>query len=335
MANSILTVDHAELTAANAPIFGFVAAPQIQAVALRLAEHWYGNTTGGYITLSKTEDPGTIKNVRKDTDPITGEIIFVKPVKDKLDKGNLLLRDAVRISEKYISMGLHPLAHAQVWYQQDSRGGPPQLIDLPDWKIIEGWAQLRRPHKTEFFQMTPKEREQNGLIEGDIGIIAYGIEDKALYGQMVVSLLDRKYDLDEARRQAAKITSSGSGIGIYAKKEHGGFRVKGRSKEWRAKRRANRDMAAQLCGDPTAAELKKYAEGIGISASTMDMEIIASTPKNLPAADQERYLKLERQTARVKAGERDGMTLEQRSNLMHGPADEDFVIQNAPKAANW
>ena len=322
----IMTVDPGTLTAENAPIFGFVATPQIQAIALRLAEHWYNNTTGGYIPLRKNESPVDVPNALRDINPFTLDEIFVKPVSYKFDKGNLLFRDAVRTSEKYISMGLHPLAHAQVWYQQQ-KNGPPQLIDQPHWKIVKGWVQLRRPHRVEFFPMIESERERNGLVDGDIGIIAYAIEDNSLYSNMVITLLDRFNTIQEVQRKAAEISSIGSGIGIFLKDEV--FRVKGRSREWRAKRRADRDLGGQVCGDPTAAELKKYAEGVGISASPDDMQIIAATPPNLPPAEQERFLQLERRSASVKAGNGDGKTFEQRVALMRGSEEEeaeDFVV---------
>ena len=323
----------------ESPMMGIEPAPMVKEVGIRLYEHNKGHCAGGYLPLGD-KDPW--EGCKKDLDPHVGEIILWRPVKKKFDKGFLLFSDACRIVEKYLSMGLNPLAHAQVWYQSG------QCQDQPHWKIINGWSQLRRPHKAEFFPMTDDERKRNGLEPDDIGIIAYGIDNNDLFASLVIRMLDRTKTVEDARREAAKIASIGHGVGVYTADEQKSFRVKGRSPEWRCKRRAARDLAGEAVGDPTPAELKHYATGQGIGAGPADLELLAQpTGGRLGSGDQERALATARNTRQIQAGAPPRLP---ETDLRNNPMREDDIdletgdviperefrlIPSKPKQSDW
>jgi hypothetical protein len=279
--------------------FGLVDRGTVEGIATNMVEHWRGKVSGGYIPLTKAQlenrQGGIPPNWRK-THDIDGNEIVVRPGSKK-EQGDLLMPDAIRVTQKTLSRGLNPLAHISIWYQ----GG--QLIDNVNYTIMIGMAEQQGAWSFEFADMTPEDITKHKLKPVDIGKVAYLLmdSDKALLLQATMQF-SAELGFHEAKRQALEMVKKSKGIGIV-RKEEGLYALKGRSLDWTAEKRAGVDAIRRAFGEMTPAQIAHYASGQGF-IQQQDLKVLAS-PEYQPIAaaqpeEQQEYLRASQITQNIK-----------------------------------
>lgn len=279
--------------------FGLVPSGTVEGIATNMVEHWRGKVAGGYMPVTKAQldqarsNGGFPPEWRKAFDANGNEII-VRPGTKK-EQGDLLVPDAIRVTQKTLSRGLNPLAHISIWYQAG------QLIDNVNYTILKGMAEQQGECSFEFADMTDEDIQRHGLQAVDIGKVAYLImdKDKSLLLQATMQFTP-ELGFAEAKRQALEIISKGIGIGIVRKSE-GLYALKGRSLDWTAEKRAGTDAIRRAFGEMTPARIAHYASGQGF-IKPADLPVLASPDyqASLPPGDQQFYLEAQRVTQSVK-----------------------------------
>lgn len=279
--------------------FGLVDSGTVQGIATNMVEHLKGKVVGGYIPVLKSQiEKARSSNDfppewRKTTD-VDGNEIIVRPARKvggKLEQGDLLMTDAVRVTQKTLSRGLNPLAHISVWYQSG------QLIDNVNYTILIGMAEQQGAFGLEFAEMSADDIAKHDLKSVDIGKVAYLImdTDKSLLLQATMQF-SPELGFYEGKRQALKMISKAEGIGIVRKSE-GLYVLKGRSLDWLAEKRAGTDAIRRAFGEMTPAQIAHYASGQGFLQQE-DLKTLASPDyqavTSLPDEAQQRYLEVAR-----------------------------------------
>lgn len=294
-------IEDAEIVSAEDMLtnFGLVDRGTVEGIAVNMTEHWRGKVSGGYIPVTKAQlenSQGNIPPNWRKTHDIDGNEIIVRPGSKK-EQGDLLMPDAIRVTQKTLSRGLNPLAHISVWYQ----GG--QLIDNVNYTIMIGMAEQQGAWSFEFADMTPEDITKHRLTPADIGKVAYLImdSDKALLLQATMQF-SAELGFHEAKRQALEMIKKSKGIGIV-RNDEGLYALKGRSLDWTAEKRAGTDAIRRAFGEMTPAQIAHYASGQGF-IQQQDLKLLASPDykmSELPAEVQTQHLKYEQQVQEIKA----------------------------------
>jgi hypothetical protein len=300
---SLIEVEDAEIISAEdmRTSFGLVDRGTVEGIAINMREHWRGKVAGGYIPVNKaqieTARSGRWPPEWRKTRDIDGNEIIVRPGAKK-EQGDLLMPDAIRVTQKTLSRGLNPLAHISIWYQAG------QLIDNVNYTIMIGIAEQQGAWSFEFADMTPEDITKHKLKPTDIGKVAYLImdSDKALLLQATMQF-SAELGFHEAKYQALEMIKKSKGTGIV-RNDEGLYALKGRSLDWTAEKRAGTDAIRRAFGEMTPAQIAHYASGQGF-LDKQDLNTLASPSfqavAQLPPEDQQFYLQAERTTANVKA----------------------------------
>lgn len=308
--------------------FGLVDRGTVEGIAVNMAEHWRGKVAGGYIPVTKsqieTARSGRLPPEWRKTHDIDGNEIVVRPGTKK-EQGNLLMADAIRVTQKTLSRGLNPLAHISIWYQAG------QLIDNVNYTIMIGMTEQQGACSFEFADMTPEDITKHKLKPTDIGKVAYLImdSDKVLLLQATMQF-SAELGFREAKYQALEMIKKSKGIGIV-RKDEGLYALKGRSLDWTAEKRAGTDAIRRAFGEMTPAQIAHYASGQGF-LDKQDLNTLASpnfqAVAQLPPEDQQFYIQAERTTANVKAASPDELKEAAQHNarvMRDGNGDDDPV----------
>lgn len=316
--------------------FGLVDRGTVEGIATNMAEHWRGKVAGGYIPVAKPQiekarSSGEFPTEWRKSFDIDGNEIVVRPGTKK-EQGDLLIPDAIRVTQKTLSRGLNPLAHISIWYQ----GG--QLIDNVNYTIMKGMAEQQGASSFEFADMTPEDITRHNLKPVDIGKVAYLImdTDKPLLLRATMQF-SAELGFREAKRQALEMIKKAKGIGIVRNAE-GLYALKGRSLDWTAEKRAGTDAIRRAFGEMTPAQIAHYASGQGF-LQQQDLNILASPDYQavgaLPDEDQQRYLKAAQITQKINATSPQEIAESAKNNidLMRNNGDDDPIEgeQNLPK----
>jgi hypothetical protein len=317
--NLILTeIEDAEIISAEDMLtnFGIVGRGTVEGIATNMVEHWRGKVAGGYIPVAKAQ----IEKARSSREfspewrkvyDVDGNEIIVRPGSKK-EQGDLLMGDAIRVTQKTLSRGLNPLAHISIWYMSG------QLIDNINYTIMKGMAEQQGASTFEFADMTPEEYARHNLKPVDIGKVAYLImdTDKPLLLQATMQFC-AKLDFHEAKRQALEMIKKAKGIGIV-RKDEGLYALKGRSLDWTAEKRAGIDAIRRAFGEMTPAQIAHYASGQGF-LQQQELKALASpdyqTVANLPDEYQQQYLRSTQITENIKNASPLEVTESAKSNI--------------------
>lgn len=319
-------IEDAEIISAEDMLtnFGLVDRGTVEGIATNLVEHSRGKVAGGYISVTKAQlERGTQPEWRKSYD-VDGNVIIVRPGTKK-EQGDILIGDAIRVTQKTLSRGLNPLAHISVWYQ----GG--QLIDNVNYTIMKGMAEQQGASSFEFTDMTPEDITRHNLKPVDIGKVAYLImdADKPLLLQATMQF-SVELGFREAKHQALEMIKKAKGIGIV-RKDEGLYVLKGRSLDWTAEKRAGTDAIQRAFGEMHPAQIAHYASGQGF-LQQQELKAIASPDYQAVTAlsdeDQQRYLKAAQITQDVRDTHPQEIAESAKSNidLMRRNGDDDPLV---------
>lgn len=327
---SLIEIEDAEIISAEdmRTGFGLVDRRTVEGIAVNMTEHWRGKVAGGYIPVTKsqieTARSGRLPPEWRKTHDIDGDEIIVRPGTKK-EQGDLLMPDAIRVTQKTLSRGLNPLAHISIWYQAG------QLIDNVNYTIMIGMAEQQGAWSFEFADMTPEDITKHKLKPTDIGRVAYLVmdSDKALLLQATMQF-SAELGFHEAKHQALEMIKKSKGIGIV-RKDEGLYAPKGRSLDWTAEKRAGTDAIRRAFGEMTPAQIARYASGQGF-LEKQDLNTLASpnfqAVAQLPPEDQQFYIQAERMTANIKAASPDELKEAAQHNaraMRDGNGDDDPV----------
>jgi hypothetical protein len=302
---SLIEIEDAEIISAEDLLtnFGLVDRSTVEGIATNMVEHWRGKVAGGYIPVAKAQiekarsNGGFLAEWRKIYD-VGGNEIIVRPG-NKREQGDLLMADAIRVTQKTLSRGLNPLAHISIWYQNG------QLIDNVNYTIIIGMAEQQGASSFEFADMTSEDITRHNLKPVDIGKVAYLIMDidKPLLVQATMQF-SAELGFAEAKHQALEMIKKAKGIGIV-RKDEGLYALKGRSLDWTAEKRAGTDAIRRAFGEMTPAQIAHYASGQGFLRQ-QDLKTLSSPGFRVMADEdsetQNRYLAAVHQAEDIKAG---------------------------------